>query len=671
MTGSSRHSHARRTRPHGLERLSTAAAFAVPLAFGVGLWLVVLHHAEGGRERGEPSLLLHWLRDATLAVPAAIAAVWLATLLADRLLAAEPALPRRWRIGVVGALAGAAASITLAAGSPLHGWLFGAQEAHTLPLYAHMARDALMALVVALPLATSLAAFLLSSRALRAPAFAARGFAATRAHAGKEAMSTDGAPSVPPAPRGGISGFDVMGTLTTRRTFLRYGAGGLAAAGLTGAGVARWSRPSRAAVVSETGVLELFVNEGHVAMVDGVLVYMRGFGERPTNLTDPNPSLTIEPHVFLRPTDQHPDGSLVKSHFFPLTAVPPPEGCPTPAGPAPGTTILHVLRRQYWASFFPRRTIIAEQGSTIRLSVTNRLNDPHSFVISGDRPLGDPPFPAPAPIVSRDIAANATEEITFAAPPPGTYLYHDIQNEPVNRVLGLHGVLIVVPSDPWRLSEGDDAAEFERQWLWLCNDIEPEWGRLTRMGQTVDPVRTPAVPRYFTLNDRSGFHSIGASTDHEINELAREETKPCGWARQTDVRNFSKSPAAGQIVTGQLIRAVNAGVAVHQLHWHGNHVWTVRRNGFDFDRRDGFVDAEGHVNIQQSEDVLELDPLDRKETMLPMKPPPDALPVVVEHQEEGYVFPMHCHAEMSQTAGGGLYPGGIVSDWGLKPPLPR
>ncbi|HYM63399.1 MAG TPA: multicopper oxidase domain-containing protein [Gaiellaceae bacterium] len=658
-----------------MTRLSTLFVFAVPLAFGVGLWLVVLHHAEGGRERAEPSLLLHWLRDATLALPAVVIAVWLATLLADRLLAAEPALPRRWRVGLIGALTGAAASITLAAGSPLHGWLFGAQEAHTLPLYIHMARDALMALVVALPLATSLAAFLLAGRPLRAPTFAAR---ADRRRPAVEVGPTGAVPallssvatlpSVPPEPRDGVSGFDVMGTLTTRRTFLRYGAGGLAAAGLTGAGIAGWSRPSRAAVVSETGVLELFVNEGHVAMVDGALVYMRGFGERPTNLTDPNPSLTIEPHVFLRPTAQLPNGQLVKSHFFPFTAVPPPEGCPTPAGPASGTTIYHVLRRQYWASFFPRRTIIAEQGSTIRLSVTNRLLDPHSFVISGDRAPGGPPA---APIVSRNIAPGATEQISFTAPPPGTYLYHDTQNAPVNRVLGLHGVLIVVPSDPWRLSDKLGAAEFERQWLWLCNDIEPEWGRLTRMGQTVDPVRTPALPRYFTLNDRSGFHSIGASTNHEINRLAREETKPCGWARETDVRNFSKSPAAGQIVTGQLIRAVNAGIAIHQLHWHGNHVFTVRRNGFDFSRRDGFVDAEGHVNIQQSEDVLELDPLDRKETMLPMKPPPDAVPVVVANQKEEFVFPMHCHAEMSQTAGGGLYPGGIVSDWILMPPLPR
>jgi hypothetical protein len=31
--------------------------------------------------------------------------------------------------------------------------------------------------------------------------------------------------------------------------------------------------------------------------------------------------------------------------------------------------------------------------------------------------------------------------------------------------------------------------------------------------------------------------------------------------------------------------------------------------------------------------------------------------------EQGY--PMHCHAEMSQTAAGGLYPMGMLADWRL------
>jgi hypothetical protein len=53
--------------------------------------------------------------------------------------------------------------------------------------------------------------------------------------------------------------------------------------------------------------------------------------------------------------------------------------------------------------------------------------------------------------------------------------------------------------------------------------------------------------------------------------------------------------------------------------------------------------------------------------MLPIKPPPDVVDAVRAAQQCDWIYPMHCHAEMSQTAGGGLYPGGQVSDWILKP----
>jgi hypothetical protein len=33
-------------------------------------------------------------------------------------------------------------------------------------------------------------------------------------------------------------------------------------------------------------------------------------------------------------------------------------------------------------------------------------------------------------------------------------------------------------------------------------------------------------------------------------------------------------------------------------------------------------------------------------------------------------FVMHCHTEMSNTAGGGNYPQGIVTHWEMTAPLP-
>jgi hypothetical protein len=329
----------------------------------------------------------------------------------------------------------------------------------------------------------------------------------------------------------------------------------------------------------------------------------------------------------------------------------PEDGTPADDGIDDSGPGLHFISRRRWASFFPRRTIVAESGSTIKLTITNRLRQPHTFTIAEAD-------------VDVELAPGETKDIDFAAPPPGTYLYHDTTDAPVNRVLGLYGALVVVPADrPWTL-DGTEG-EFERQWLWLLADIDPEWGRLARLGATIDPKKTPCVPRYFTLNDRSGVFSLAVSPDEAENLRTLEDTKPSGHARKVDVRDIGHNEDAG-VGTGQLIRILNAGVAVHQPHFHGNHVWTIAINNRTLTRTEVEI-IDGHIALQHWEDVVEMDPLTTKAVMLPLKPPPDALDVVRENQECDWIYPMHCHAEMSQTAGGGLYPGGQVSDWILKP----
>src|SRR5680860_100773 len=111
----------------------------------------------------------------------------------------------------------------------------------------------------------------------------------------------------------------------SRRTVI-----GAAAAGsvVVAAGAATLGEPGSppAAVAATPGVLDLYINEGFVPMVDGSLVYMRGFGERPTAKSAAVPSLTITPRVFLA------NGRLVKSRAYPLGAKRPPEGRPAPNG---------------------------------------------------------------------------------------------------------------------------------------------------------------------------------------------------------------------------------------------------------------------------------------------------------------------------------------------------
>ena len=66
--------------------------------------------------------------------------------------------------------------------------------------------------------------------------------------------------------------------------------------------------------------LDLHINDGYLPMVDGTLVYHRGFGDRRTAVKDPKPSLFVSPRVFLR------NGFVVASRTYPLKAAMPPLG---------------------------------------------------------------------------------------------------------------------------------------------------------------------------------------------------------------------------------------------------------------------------------------------------------------------------------------------------------
>jgi FtsP/CotA-like multicopper oxidase with cupredoxin domain len=414
-----------------------------------------------------------------------------------------------------------------------------------------------------------------------------------------------------------------------------------------------------AAVPSAPGVLDVYINEGFLPMVDGSLVYHRGFGDRPAAANDPEAALRLAPHVFTA------TGQVVASRHYPLGAALPPHGRPQPLGPDPESAHHYLVRRAYWASFFPPRTLIAETGSTIRLRVHNTLAQPHQLVFHDVGPGGSAELdPRGVDVGTGPIAPGAVGEVVLDAPEPGTYVFSDPGNGPVERVLGLHGALVVIdPADAWRLAPG--RLEFERQWLWICHDIVPEWAAIAARGGTVDPDADPGYVRYFTLNNYAGFQSLAVTADHGFNDRRYEDTLPSGFPRQGDVRDLSASRFPGTVRTGQMIRMVNTGIVDHQLHYHGNHVWVVRANGFDFPRGPGFVHPLGRPVLQRWEDTVFVNPMERKEALLPCRRPPEVTDAVWEARTKDWIYPMHCHAEPSQTAAGGLYPGGMVADWVL------
>src|SRR3954464_962019 len=154
-----------------LARPSAELAFTLALAYGGGLWQTLLHHAEGGHERNEPSLLVHWLRDATLALPLVFCAVWAGVLIARRVIERHGGDRSPVISGaVLAAVVAWVTSTVVGLASPLHNTLFSASHGGQEPFYlVHAGRDALLAVAVNLPLPALVSAAMLRARPWAAP----------------------------------------------------------------------------------------------------------------------------------------------------------------------------------------------------------------------------------------------------------------------------------------------------------------------------------------------------------------------------------------------------------------------------------------------------------------------------------------------------------------------
>jgi hypothetical protein len=333
----------------------------------------------------------------------------------------------------------------------------------------------------------------------------------------------------------------------------------------------------------------------------------------------------------------------------------------------------------------PGPVLRVEEGSEVRISLTNRRMEPHRFEITQ------------VPEATTEVAPGCTATIAFTAPAAGTYIYHDGLEGPLYRILGLHGVLVVEPlhgttpsgsRTPYSLDALNDAqrrsitavfdalgtnprfpggkwvpaprdaAYANQEKVWVLGEVDPRFNALVVPGE---PIRRDAaltgsvvdnfVPRYFTINNRSGFDL------HEGDDVV--------------VRNYIGEPT--------VLRLVNVGLAHHYNHFHGNDL--MKLAGLEFD-----VTSPNFGRVVVQDNIFELDthalwPLDRVDLLLPFEVPHDIpfrLPHANPDPEAGQFarmvagkaqerFPLryvsHDHVEMSQTAAGGNYPQGMVTHW--------
>ncbi|MFQ5637069.1 MAG: multicopper oxidase domain-containing protein [bacterium] len=305
----------------------------------------------------------------------------------------------------------------------------------------------------------------------------------------------------------------------------------------------------------------------------------------------------------------------------------------------------------------PGPVIEAVEGDTIRVRITNDAtnHEPHGFAIHGA---------AGPPIDIGSIDPGDTAVLEFEVPRAGTYMYLDPLNAPVNRVLGLHGALVVLPSDPNELtpysnptsalrklfrdlgnaSKGFPGKRWDqkrvfpngRTWVWVFNEIDPAFNDRADKGQFIDSndMASAFLPRYFTVNGDSGWFIA-----HNLN------TSPRGKEGEPGV-----------------IRSMMAGMGTRPPHIHGNHVYLISK-------------VKNGVNQPQN-NVIELDtwvvkPMECIDVLFPFRRPPDVPIGKWPPKEEGFpiTYPIHPHDEISVTAGGGQYPQGMMNDWHITEPI--
>jgi hypothetical protein len=347
----------------------------------------------------------------------------------------------------------------------------------------------------------------------------------------------------------------------------------------------------------------------------------------------------------------------------------------------------------------PGPVLVALEGDRIELHLTNRITTggAHGFAIPGvSLTVGD------NTVAQVTVPQGGEVAIEFIAPAAGTYMYLDPLNAPVNRTMGLHGALVVLPNPvanntPYSgLSDSHSirrlfndlgtAAHFpgapwdpNRNAIWVFNTIDPVKAAAATAGpNAISPAAFLGgfLPQYFTINGKSGFFSAqhghvadsggGSNHNHGLGENLLSVSDGLFDAQG----NVSISGRVGQPI---LIRNLNPGLMWQSPHIHGNHVYVL---------------AHGQINQDHSQlsrviptnlhmvDTWTMEPGSVQDVLLPFIAPPDipdnfwqAAAAGTNHELFPLVYPMHDHNEISNSAAGGNYPQGAATHWQIDGPF--
>jgi len=282
----------------------------------------------------------------------------------------------------------------------------------------------------------------------------------------------------------------------------------------------------------------------------------------------------------------------------------------------------------------PSGQLEVQTGDTVTLTITNRASLPIGFTVPGV------PGANAAPVAPRQ-----SRTFSFTAPPvPGTFSYVGTVSGSADtgRALGATGAMVVLPRGSrtsvdslfpgvrgravrqklfGRQSGSLIPAVVAQERTWLFAELNPATARDLAGGRVALP--SDPEPEYFLINGLGGM-------------LAVEDVHT----------NITGSPGGlGQPGEATLVRMINTGRAPRSVHMHGNHFWVLSH-------------PDTPWLVGAFKDTVRVPPAGVVDVIVPMEIPPDSFPVTAHGQK----YVVHDHIEMAETASGGHYPAGMVSE---------
>ncbi|MBI5507878.1 MAG: multicopper oxidase domain-containing protein [Deltaproteobacteria bacterium] len=372
-----------------------------------------------------------------------------------------------------------------------------------------------------------------------------------------------------------------------------------------------------------------------------------------------------------------------------------------------------VYKEASFAADCPAPLIFATSGDTMFFNITNALTEPHALFIPG--PPGQPPM-----FDSGPIAPGQTISRKVKVGPAGSYLYYDNLNAPVNRMMGLHGALVVMPrkaAPGQRFTPYDNPTPAVQR---LFNELgTAHWpGLAWEQGDPNHATFAPPFRQYIWVLHQPSSHlfaEVGQFAQQNpgqlfpaqsfIDALHNEAFVPAGtWGGSRKSDYFTINGQSGHFAHNNpylcpnlrvgepcVIRVLNAGMQMHSIHIHCNHQYVLSYEGQQRDNlwwvdtasarpMGGFEWLNPYMRSPDVPNVLGIGRADLSPGLPTLAtdghltwPPTEELNtfippvgtmaggVDISVRLSPLCFPMHDHCEPSQTAQGGNYNCGMIS----------